>query len=500
MKGQHDLRDHAQQPTAKADEEDIILLSPAMLKRKAPETPIPPPPRPTPSPLSAIPHGGLGAPSPKTPMPRSKASLASEAVLRAQALQSMYLERLPAHIRHVQAQWENAQNKQQIQTQELISLYRSVFVLSGLSQTCELANLHSLSQELLQSLNGLFHVAPMNPEQAYRRCCVQIAQLSQQVEKVASYPIPSLADLQTEAYSQERASTLLNQGELLPGLVVGKHYEILAEIARGGMGIVYLVRHTRNHNLQALKVLSLRQSRNNKNYQRFQREVQLLENLNHPALIQLHDTGTVQRIPYYVMDYLPGKSMHSHLESGALPPAIALSLILQVSEALHYAHQNGILHRDIKSTNIIFDDQSNPILTDFSSALPVDKNATRLTRMGSVIGTPCYMAPEQFTGSHPLDQRSDIFSLGFLLYEMLAGYHPLADLHPSTALSKIITSQYPQLSEINPALPAPILQICERAMAHDRNHRYASASDLAFVCRLELQQMETAHPLPVPTT
>ncbi len=495
MKGQQDLTNTRQRNPSVLEEDDIILLRPDMLKKKEPKeeyVPSPTTPLPKLSPSSSTPPPV----SQSTPLPRSTTSLARETLLRAQAQQSVYLERLPSHIRKIQAQWKTAQENQGLRTQELLSLYQSVFVLGGLSQTCELRQLHGLAQELLQSLNSLFRVSTVNVEQAYRHACLQIKQLSHQVERVSSFPIPRLSDLKTEAYSQERASSYINQGELRPGLVVGERYEVLAEVARGGVGIVYLVRDSRDHSLQALKILSLRKSRNNKNYQRFQREVKMLEKLQHSALIRMHDTGTAQRIPYYVMNYLPGGSMHSHLESGALPPPVALSLIMQVSEALHHAHQNGVLHRDIKSTNILFDEQGNPILTDFSSALPVDKNATRLTRMGSVIGTPCYMAPEQFTGSSPLDQRSDIFSLGFLLYEMLAGYHPLAELHPTEALSKITTNRYPQLSEINPALPESILHICERAMAHERNHRYASASDLAFVCQREIQQMDAIFTLP----
>lgn len=312
------------------------------------------------------------------------------------------------------------------------------------------------------------------------------------VDELLQHPVSSEVWIQhlQKMLRQYRKQRLLQQGEFSPGMRLHQQYEVLGEIARGGMGIVYLVQHLSSHTILALKILSVHQSRNNRNLQRFQRETLLLHKLKHPSLIRLVDSGLFYNIPYYVMPYLLGGSLVEHLKTGAFPPQVALAITMQIADALHHAHEQGVLHRDLKSSNILFDEACKPILTDFGSALPIDDDQPRLTNTGNLIGTPCYMSPEQFTASHLIDHRSDIFSLGFVLYEMLAGYHPLADLHPATAIARITMNQYPKLSEINSALPAEVIAICERAMAPDRDARYETALAFAKACHQQLQQMQ----------
>src|SRR5262245_43103730 len=216
---------------------------------------------------------------------------------------------------------------------------------------------------------------------------------------------------------------------LTPGTRLGP-YEILAPLGAGGMGEVYRARDTRLERTVAIKILPAQVSPDPVRKQRFEREAKTISNLNHPHICVLHDIGQQDGIDYLVMEFVEGETLAKRLEKGPLPLEQVLKLGAQIAEALDKAHRNGIAHRDLKPGNIMLT-ASGAKLLDFGLAKPVaplgnvaTMTATKqdgpVTEQGTIVGTFQYMSPEQLEGKE-LDGRSDIFSLGAVLYEMLTG-------------------------------------------------------------------------------
>src|SRR5512146_3565174 len=209
---------------------------------------------------------------------------------------------------------------------------------------------------------------------------------------------------------------------LMPS-ILAHGYEIERELGRGGMATVYLARDRRHDRTVAVKVLSpdLSQAFG---IERFQREIAITAKLAHPNILPLHDSGESDGRLYYVMPFVAGESLRARLDrERQLPVRDAICIARGVASALEHAHANGIIHRDIKPENILLSD-GQPIVADFGIARAVEQSAgDQLTATGVSIGTPAYMSPEQAAGE-PVDERSDIYSLGCVLYEMLAGEPP----------------------------------------------------------------------------
>ncbi len=291
-----------------------------------------------------------------------------------------------------------------------------------------------------------------------------------------------------QVLQRKHQHTVFMKGELQPGLVLKGSYEIISEVARGGMGIVYLVVDQTTDQLYALKSLTLLQTQDTKAMARFKRETDMLFKLQHPHLIRIYDADFHKGIPFYIMDYLPGCSLvHRLHRTGPLPSTAALYITARIASALQHSHEHGILHRDIKAGNILFDGSGEPVLTDFGLALDTVEHTKRLTKAGCVTGTPCYMSPEQLTPSLKIDARSDVFSLGLVLNEMLVGHNPLARFDGIAAMTKIMSGEVPYPRDLNPDVPKEVDLICRKALAHDRELRYSSASALSKACLHYLQ-------------
>jgi len=204
--------------------------------------------------------------------------------------------------------------------------------------------------------------------------------------------------------------------------LIGKslgQFEIIEEVGRGGMASVYRARQTSINRIVAIKVLPKSLLHDPSFYERFTREVALVAHLEHPHILPIHDYGEVDGTPYIAMRYLAGGSMAEWIRRG-LPPLDKLAKpVEQVSSALDYAHQEGVIHRDLKPGNVLLDENGNAYLSDFGIARVLDSNLTG----SAIIGTPAYMSPEQANGL-PLDARSDIYSLGVVLYELVTGREP----------------------------------------------------------------------------
>jgi predicted Ser/Thr protein kinase len=203
-------------------------------------------------------------------------------------------------------------------------------------------------------------------------------------------------------------------------------YELLEELGRGGMGVVYKGRHTRLDRFVAVKVLPAEASRESAFAERFIREARALARLSHPSIITVYDFGQEGDRSYFIMEYVDGTNLRQRLRNGPLPPHEALQIAAQVCEALQYAHDEGIVHRDIKPENILLDKRSRVKIADFGIVKLLTRKTQEYTLTGpwQVVGTLNYMAPEQIENPLALDHRADIYSVGVVLYEMLTGQLP----------------------------------------------------------------------------
>lgn len=249
------------------------------------------------------------------------------------------------------------------------------------------------------------------------------------------------------------------------------NYKIVGKLGQGGMATVYKAHELSLNRMVALKVLSSQLSEDKAYIKRFQREAQAAAQLNHPNIVQIYAIGEEQGVHYFAMEYIKGKSLSDiRQEEGVLKPKDAVPIIRQVAEALAEAHKVGLVHRDIKPSNIMIDAAGRPKVTDFGIAYVSYAN-TKLTRDGSIIGTPEYLSPEQCEGK-TVDQRSDIYSLGVTLYELLSGKTPYEADTPVSMLMKIVKGEFPPLQEVNPNVPESLRVIVDKMMLKDVQQRY----------------------------
>src|SRR6202163_415897 len=272
---------------------------------------------------------------------------------------------------------------------------------------------------------------------------------------------------------------------LQPGKTLGP-YEILAPIGAGGMGEVYRARDSRLHREVAIKVLP-QSFATEAARERFQREARAASALNHPNICAVYDVGEAAGHPFLVMELLDGKPLREHIGSKPLDISIAVALSIQVADALEAAHAKGIIHRDIKPANIFVTDRGNAKVLDFGLAKyndkhnqPADTDALTvdmLTEPGTAMGTVAYMSPEQARGQI-VDARSDLWSFGVVLYEMVTGSRPF-DGPTSPIIFDALLNKTPQpASERNPKVPAELERIISELLEKDRALRYASAAEL----------------------
>ncbi len=256
-------------------------------------------------------------------------------------------------------------------------------------------------------------------------------------------------------------------------------YEVLDQIGQGGMATVYLARDVKHARNVALKVLRPELSAS-LGAERFLREIRVAANLQHPNILALYDSGDADGSLYYVMPFVEGESLRDRLERETqLTIPDALRIIREVSEALSYAHSQGVIHRDIKPENIMLMGD-HALVADFGIARAVEEaGEDKLTQSGMAIGTPLYMSPEQATGVERLDGRSDIYSLGCMLYELLTGEPPYQGATPIALLAKHSMEAIPSSKILRNTIPDEVDAAIGKAMAKVPADRFQTALQLA---------------------
>jgi serine/threonine-protein kinase len=267
---------------------------------------------------------------------------------------------------------------------------------------------------------------------------------------------------------------------LAPDTIVDERYRILNRIGSGGMADVYCAEDTQLGRKIALKVLYRRFAEDEEFVERFRREASAAAGLQHPNVVQVFDRGEWDGTYYIAMEYLPGRSLKQIIrEEGPLDPQFAIDIAVQVLKAARFAHKRGIVHRDIKPHNVIVDDEGRVKVTDFGIARA---GASEMTETGAIIGTAQYLSPEQAQG-HAVSPRSDLYSIGVVLYEMLTARVPFeADSAVTIALKHVSAEPTPP-SVLNPGVPPALEDVVMRALAKDPDSRFPDAD--AFVDALE---------------
>ena len=259
-------------------------------------------------------------------------------------------------------------------------------------------------------------------------------------------------------------------------------YHVEAELGRGAMGVVYRARDPKIDRLVAIKTISLvrREEAEEQEYrERFAQEARAAGRLAHPGIITVFDAGEDPEThePFFVMEYVAGRPLSDEIAVNGtkLPLPKALKFACEIADALHYAHSNGVVHGDIKPANILITTDEHAKIADFGVAR---LNQSVATHAGRIFGSPAYMAPEQLSGGEP-DARSDLFSLGVMLYSMLTGFRPFQGNSAQTVCFKVMNVEPVPVSSFQPDLPPELNRIVLRAIAKDARERYQSGAEMS---------------------
>jgi len=274
-------------------------------------------------------------------------------------------------------------------------------------------------------------------------------------------------------------------------------YAVEREVGKGGMATVYLAQDLKHHRPVAVKLLHPHIAAH-LGTDRFLREIQIAARLSHPHILTLIDSGEAGGLLYYIMPFIVGESLRDRMNRGRLPLDEALQIARHVASALGYAHNHGVVHRDIKPENVMLH-EGEAMVTDFGIAKAVSAaGSENLTQTGSTVGTPAYMSPEQASGEGDLDGRSDLYSLGCMVYEMLAGAPPFTGSNPQAIIMKRFSERPPALRAANPEVPDTVERAVARALERAPEDRFATT--LQFSQALAVPGISTTPSGPRPVT
>ena len=274
-------------------------------------------------------------------------------------------------------------------------------------------------------------------------------------------------------------------------------YQIIKEVGRGSMGVVYEAQDPTIDRIVALKVLRQDRITTEAFVKRFLKEAKVIGRLSHFNIVTIHDVGEDQGTVYIAMEYLKGIPLSDIIKDKRLEAPVVVDIGIQIAETLEYAHQKGVIHRDIKPSNIVVHDNRIKI-TDFGIAHIEDPAATIQTQVGEVMGTPAYMSPEQLQGQ-PIDGRTDIFSLGVILYEMSTGHRPFGQGKSLATIFNEIMQHIPEEPfRSSPLIPHKLSDIIMKALSKDPCARFQSSGEMADALHRSLEE-EPPVELPIPS-
>jgi serine/threonine-protein kinase len=291
--------------------------------------------------------------------------------------------------------------------------------------------------------------------------------------------------------------TVMLEGGGMEKPMLGR-YQVEKELGKGAMGVVYLGKDPKIGRVVAIKTMALSQEFEGDELvevkERFFREAETAGRLTHPNIVTIYDAGEEHDLAYIAMEFLKGRDLAPYTKKDTLLPVPqVMSIVARVAEALGYAHQQNVVHRDIKPANIMYEPESDtPKVTDFGIARVTDSSKTKT---GMVLGTPSYMSPEQLAGKK-VEGRSDLFSLGVMLYQMLSGTLPFTGESMAQLMFKIANEPHADIRTVNPDLPTCVAAVINKALAKDPEQRYQTGEQMAKAIRLCLGTMTAAKPSP----
>jgi serine/threonine-protein kinase len=268
-------------------------------------------------------------------------------------------------------------------------------------------------------------------------------------------------------------------------------YELLEEIARGGMGVVYKARQVSLNRIVALKMILAGQLASEADVRRFHSEAEAAANLGHPGIVPIYEVGQCDGQHFFSMGYVDGPTLAAELAQGALPPHRAAELVMKIAEAVAYAHSQGVIHRDLKPGNVLVDKNGQPHVTDFGLAKRVE-GGSDLTATGQVLGTPSYMPPEQAAGRmEDIGPATDVYALGAILYALVTGRPPFEAATALETLTQVLEQEPLAPRQLNKHIPRDLQTICLKCVEKERHRRYGSALELAH----DLQRFLNGEPI-----
>src|SRR4030042_582537 len=256
-------------------------------------------------------------------------------------------------------------------------------------------------------------------------------------------------------------------------------YDIKSLIGQGGMSAVYLGYDPRSQREVAIKILPPYYLHSTKFRERFEREAYMIALLEHPAIVPVYDMGEEDGQPYIVMRYMSGGSLAEKLKNGPLALKECVEMFIRLAPALDTAHARGVIHRDVKPDNLLYDKYNNVFLSDFGLARLRETLGFANISDGSIMCTPAYMTPEQIQGDREIDGRTDIYSMGVGLYQMLCGYVPFSGSTAASVMMMHLMNTVPQIHQQNKTLPLAIQTVLDIARAKNPNDRYQTAGEFA---------------------
>ena len=337
-------------------------------------------------------------------------------------------------------------------------------------------NIPSQSEELLaQLLTNVLDTPPAEQIDKLEEVCQQHPSIAGELRELwGTAMVANTAG--TSSHSNEIAQRLspdARQNEL-------DDYELLEELGRGGMGVVYRARQRSLNREVALKMIVRGQFASPEEHRRFQREARSTASLNHPNIVSVYDIGEINGQPYFTMQYVRGRTLAERMHAGPMASREIAKLVAIIARAVHAAHTCGVLHRDLKPSNILIDELGQPHVTDFGLAKELSE-AGSMTRTGAVVGTPAYMSPEQATGGRtPVGQTSDVYSIGAILYFLLTNRTPFAGDSPIDIMMKVREQDVTPPRAFQPNVDRKLEMIALRCLQKPTDLRYESAEFLAL--------------------